>query len=85
LVFVLGLDVFIELDVLHGLVLDILVHRLLDGALQLIIVIYVLDHIVDSILEALDVSVVIAYLIPVCFDDMLHLRLAVTKIIDNLT
>jgi hypothetical protein len=61
------------------------VHRLFDSTLQLIIVVDVLDYIVDSILEALDVGVVIADLIPVCFDDMLHLRLAVTKVIDNLT
>jgi hypothetical protein len=67
------------------LVLDILVHRLLYGALQLIVVVDVLDHIVDSILEALYVGVVIADLIPVCFYNMLHLRLAVTKVIDNLT
>jgi len=61
------------------------VHRLLYGALQLIVVVDVLDHIVDSILEALYVGVVIADFIPVCFYNMLHLRLAVTKVIDNLT
>jgi hypothetical protein len=61
------------------------VHRLFDGTLQLVVIVDVLDNIIYSILEALYVCVVVADLIAVCFDDVLHLGLTVTKVIDHLT
>jgi hypothetical protein len=58
LVFVLGLDVFVQLHVLHRLILYILMQGLLDSALKLVIVVDVLHCVENCVFEALDVSVV---------------------------
>ena len=59
-------------------------HGLFDGALQLFVIVDVLHHIVDRVLKALDIGVVVADLIAVGLDDVLHLRLAVAQIIHDL-
>lgn len=59
-------------------------HGLFDSALQLVVIVDVLHHIVDRVFKALDISVVVADLIAVRLDDVLHLRLAVAQIIHDL-
>ena len=55
LVFVLLSDIGVYFNVLSLLVLDVLVETVVDDALELFVIIDVLDHPVDSVLEATDV------------------------------
>ena len=54
LVFVLLSDIGVYFNVLSLLVLDVLVETVVDDALELFVIIDVLDHPVDSVLEATD-------------------------------
>ena len=55
LVFVLLSDIGVYFNVLSLLVLDVLIETVVDDALELFVIIDVLDHPVDSVLEATDV------------------------------
>ena len=55
LVFVLLSDIGVYFNVLSLLILDVLVETVVDDALELFVIIDVLDHPVDSVLEATDV------------------------------
>ena len=55
LVVVLLSDIGVYFNVLSLLVLDVLVETVVDDALELFVIIDVLDHPVDSVLEATDV------------------------------
>ena len=62
LIFVLLLDVRVDLDILYFLVLDIGIQILIDCSLELIKIINELDSPIDSICESLDEDVVRSYL-----------------------
>ena len=83
MVFILSLDVLIELDILHGLVLDILVKGLLDGALELVIVVDVLNHVEHRIFESLNVGVIGSYLVLVFANNLLHHSPALAQVINH--
>ena len=55
LVVVLLSDIGVYFNILSLLVLDVLVETVVDDALELFVIIDVLDHPVDSVLEATDV------------------------------
>lgn len=85
MVFVLLLDVWVDLDVLHLLVLDIRVEILVDSILQLVEIVNVLNDPVHSVLESLDEDVVGSDLRSVLLDQVLHMLLSRPEIINDVT
>jgi hypothetical protein len=85
LVLVLLLDIWINFDVLHLLVLDEVVKVLINHSLQLIEVINVLSDPVNSVLEALDFNIISSNLCSVFLDQLLHVLLTSSQVINNIT
>ena len=85
LVLVLLLDIWIDFNVLHLLVLNEEVEVLIDNPLQLIKVIDVLSYPIDGILEALDLDLVPSNLGSVLLDQLLHVLLSSSQVIHDVT
>jgi hypothetical protein len=84
LVFIFLLDIWVDFDVLHLLVLDIWIEVLVDGPFELVKVIDVLDNPVNGILEALDKAVICSNLSLVLLDELTHMLLSCSQIINNI-
>jgi hypothetical protein len=85
LVLVLLLDIWIDFYVLHLLVLDEVVKVLIDHSLELIEVINVLSDPVDSVLETLDFDIISPDLCSIFLDQLLHVLLTSSQVINNVT
>ena len=83
LVFILFLYVRVDFNILSALVLNILVQVIIDSALQLVIIIDVLDHCVYRILHAIDNSIVSMYCVSCSFDMLLKGFLSGSQVINH--
>jgi len=84
LVFVLLLDVRVDLDVLDLLVFHVRVQVLVDSPLELVEVIDELNRPVHGIRKSLYEDVVGSDLRPILLDQLLHMLLARAEVIDNI-
>ena len=85
LVFVLLLDIWIDFNVLHLLILNEEIEVLIDNPLQLIKVINILCYPIDGILEALDLDLISSDLSSVLLDELLHVLLPSSQVINDVT
>ena len=85
LIFELLLDVRVNLDVLSLLVCDVLVEAVVDDSFELVVIIGVLDHPVDSVLKSTDVRIIVADDLSVAPDHLLQSFLSCSKVIDHET
>ena len=85
LVLVFLLDIGVDVDVLHLLVLDVWIKILVHSILELVKVINILDNPIDGVLEATDEDVVGSDLGSVVLDKNLHVILSGSQIVDNIT
>ena len=85
LVVVLLLDIWIDLDILHALLLDDWVQVDVNGSSEVLEVIDVLHYPVDSIFESVDLVVVGSNLRSVFLDQVLHMLLPCSEVIDDVT
>ena len=83
LVFILFLYVRVNFNILSTLVLDVLVQMIIDSALQLVIIIDVLDHCVYGILHAIYNSIVSMDCVSCSFDVFLEGFLPGSQVIDH--
>lgn len=83
LVVVFLLNVSINFDILHLLILDILVQLVMNVLLKHIIVIDVLNYPINCIFKALDLCVISSNMSSVVRNQLLHLFLSRSQIIDN--
>jgi hypothetical protein len=85
LVLVLLLDIWINFNVLHLLILDIRIEIFVDSPLELVKVVNVLNNPVDGILEALNKVIVLSNLGFVLLDEFSHVLLSGSEIVNNVT
>ena len=83
LVFILFLYVRVDFNILSALVLNILVQVIIDSALQLVIIIDVLDHCVYGILHTIYNSIVSMDCVSCSFDVFLEGFLPGSQVIDH--
>jgi len=85
LILVLLLDVGVDVTILCLLVFDEFEERLVDGDLQLLVVVRVLDHLVNSVLKVADDRIVVPNNIPVGLNGFLDEALAHTEVLNHET
>ena len=83
LVLVLLLNVGVDVTILSLLVLDEVEETLVDGNLQLLMVIGVLNDLIDSVLEVVDDRIVVTDDVTVRLDGFLDETLADTQVFDH--
>ena len=83
LVLVLLLDARVDVAVLRLLVLNKAKQALVHRNLQLLVIVRVLDYLVDSVLEVVDVCVVVADDVSVRRDSLRNQRLSYAQVLDH--
>lgn len=83
LVFILLFDVRVDVAILGLLIFHEVEKTLVDGDFQLLMIIRILHHLVNSVLEVVDDCVVVADDVAVRFDGFLNETLADAKIFDH--
>jgi hypothetical protein len=85
LILILLLDIWINFDILHLLVLDIRIEVLVDSPFKLVKVINILNNPVNGILEALNEVIILSNLGFVFLNEFSHMLLSGSEIINNVT
>ena len=78
-------DIRLHIAILGFLVLNEAEKALVDGNLQLLVIIGVLDNLVDGILEVIDLGIIVADVVTVCRNSLGDQRLTNTEVLDHET
>lgn len=78
-------DIRLHIAILGFLVLNEAEKALVDGNLQLLVIIGVLDNLVDGILEVIDLCIVIADVVTVCSNSLGNQCLTNSEVLDHET
>ena len=82
---VLLLDVGVDVTILRLLILNEIEEALIDSNLQLLMIIRILNDLVDSILEVVDVSLIVPNDVSIGLDRFLDHTLSQSEIFDHVT